>query len=375
MKIRQNIPAVLMTAALLAAAWMVPAAAEDGTAAEAAGEAASEEEMVGGMTGMPNPWTDTDTLADAQSLAGVSFRKLPVVDGYETLVYRAMEGEMLEVIYYDEEGNEGLRIRKAPGTDDISGVYDDSWMNAVISADYEEYSVQMRGHATDEDDPSSIDRIYVATWSMNENGSPYAYAIDVQEAVLGVPEMTELVEFMNSGLPVFTCNHEDADVPYMAAICEYLVSEYSDEYSAVTIPAPYVMYVDDTDPSAVKVWGNFWTCSYDLERTTLNSMSGGEAPGIMELTVDQEGQYTVTSFRSAGDGDQYAEDIRAFCEEAGSDQAGHLEELFLESSDLRAEPVSAVRTEFIEQYVDDNALEIDSYKDYGWDPVMLDTGE
>ena len=36
-----------------------------------------------------------------------------------------MEGEMLEVIFADEEDAEGYRIRKAIGNDDISGDYNE----------------------------------------------------------------------------------------------------------------------------------------------------------------------------------------------------------------------------------------------------------
>ena len=45
---------------------------------------------------------------------------------YNSLVIQAIADDMIEVIYFDaEKTHEGLRIRKAVGTDDISGDYNE----------------------------------------------------------------------------------------------------------------------------------------------------------------------------------------------------------------------------------------------------------
>ena len=185
-------------------------------------------------------------------------------------------------------------------------------------------------------------------------------------------EGSEATGTVVAGLPAFAYNEDMPDVnPYLAAICEYLETEYGAGSGSVMIPAPVILHTDDSDAENVKVWGNFWTLGYNLEGTCLVCEGGGEAPGVMELTQAEDGGYEVTSFRVAGDGDKYAEDIRMFCEEVEGEDTDSLYEQYMQSNDLGASPAADVRKAFIEQYVADNDLDIDSFQDPGWDPIVI----
>ena len=72
--------------------------------------------------GVPNPFEIVDTLDEAAKIAGFSLEAPTEYADYNSLVIQAIADDMIEVIYFDvEKTHEGLRIRKAVGTDDISG--------------------------------------------------------------------------------------------------------------------------------------------------------------------------------------------------------------------------------------------------------------
>lgn len=70
-----------------------------------------------------NPWSNWDSLEEAEAAAGFSFG-LPekIADRYEAAEYRTMNRQLIEVIYRDHETE--VRVRKAKGEgQDISGDY------------------------------------------------------------------------------------------------------------------------------------------------------------------------------------------------------------------------------------------------------------
>lgn len=72
---------------------------------------------------MPNPFIDCETLLDAEECAGFSIsspESFP--DWVSDVKFRAVEGEMVELLYTDG-GQQKLVVRKAEGNEDISGVY------------------------------------------------------------------------------------------------------------------------------------------------------------------------------------------------------------------------------------------------------------
>ncbi len=74
------------------------------------------------MVGMANPWTDHESLAQAQKTAGVKLDIPAEIAKGRQADFRTLDhGQVLEVIYRDAAGKETARIRKAPGNYDISG--------------------------------------------------------------------------------------------------------------------------------------------------------------------------------------------------------------------------------------------------------------
>ncbi len=155
--------------------------------------------------------------------------------------------------------------------------------------------------------------------------------------------------------------------PVLAAVTSYMADVMTGYYSDydVSIPAPVILKQEKIDDTHIKVYGNFWIFNYDLQGQTLENVSGGEAPGYMIVTRDGDSM-KVTDAEFAGDGAEYAEDIKNFC---GDDKS--LESQYFASNDAGQEPLLSVRKEFIHDYVEANGLDITAYQDYGWEPVGL----
>lgn len=165
------------------------------------------------------------------------------------------------------------------------------------------------------------------------------------------------------GLPIYAYTGDDQ---IMKAICEYMVAidlESDSSQGTIRIPAPVILKVNASDSQDIKVWGNFWSYTYTQEGTRLITDGGGEAPGIMHLAKTDTG-YNVTNFDGVGDGSDYAVDLKKRC--AG--QVG----LYQKFMNISEEEREEIRTSLIQDYVDYNQLNIDSYQDYGWDPVFLE---
>lgn len=118
---------------------------------------------------IPNPWADCDTAADAAALAGFDFT-VPeeLFDGASNKTIQAAQGEMIQVIYSDANGNEIGRVRKAAGNDDVSGDYNDYAENET--ADVGGVSVQLRG--TD-------GKVFVMTWTAGD----FTYSVTVENGM------------------------------------------------------------------------------------------------------------------------------------------------------------------------------------------------
>lgn len=81
-----------------------------------------DEELLGDAMTMTidNPWKDYSTAEEAFGAVGFEM-SLPEIFGYEITHYRAMSGYLLEIIY--SSGQDTITIRKAIGSEDISGDY------------------------------------------------------------------------------------------------------------------------------------------------------------------------------------------------------------------------------------------------------------
>jgi len=139
-----------------------------------------------------NPWTDTETLEEAESIAGVEIRIPEAVEPYTTLVYRAMEGEMLEIIFTDEDGEEGFRIRKAPGDEDISGDYNTYSAEKTITLK-DGTEVTMRG---EKQGSWSVAVWTVSPGEREDGGEAYSCSISAGEKQFTTAEIREMAEQM-----------------------------------------------------------------------------------------------------------------------------------------------------------------------------------
>lgn len=118
-------------------------------------------------------------MDEAYKIAGFNLSVPTTYEDYKKQVIQAIENDMIEVIYIEEEsGYEGLRIRKAKGTDDISGDYNE--YKNVETVKVGEYDVTEKG---DEGN------IFIVTWT----DGTYSYAIDTDRAELSKEDVANLI--------------------------------------------------------------------------------------------------------------------------------------------------------------------------------------
>ena len=133
----------------------------------------------GQSTEVPNPFIEAKNLEEASKIAGFTLSVPANYEDYKKQTIQAIENDMIEVIYLEEEsGYEGLRIRKAKGTDDISGDYNE--YRNVETVKVGDYDVTEKG---DEGN------IFIATWT----DGTYSYAIDTDRAELNAEDITNLI--------------------------------------------------------------------------------------------------------------------------------------------------------------------------------------
>ena len=131
---------------------------------EADTEAAAEAEPEETGTQIPNPYVDYETLEEACEAAGVSLRLPDSIEGYERIDYQAIDGPMVNVIYTAADGSM-LLIRKAKGSEDISGDYNEYEHNSEQTIN--DIDVQVRGNG---------DTLSAAVWY--DNGEAYSMTVD-----------------------------------------------------------------------------------------------------------------------------------------------------------------------------------------------------
>ena len=151
--------------------------ADDGAAAQDAVAAS------GAVATLANPWQECASMAQAESLAGFSFAisdsALPEGYGPEAAYIQVIAGSMIEVDYDGERGG-SVCLRKAVGTDDVSGdynSYDLTQMSRIAGQD-----VTLRG---------AENAWYVATWARDG----YSFAVVSTSALT-----TSQVEVLVAGL-------------------------------------------------------------------------------------------------------------------------------------------------------------------------------
>ena len=132
--------------------------------------------MMGGNVQIANPFITCKDLDEAAKIAGFSITLPECHPEWMTeLILHAVDKDMIEVIYWGDDDE--IRIRKAPGDRDISGVYND--FEKVEEITVGDYTVTLR---------SNEGKPYIAMWYHDG----YTYFI---RTVQGLPmeELTRLI--------------------------------------------------------------------------------------------------------------------------------------------------------------------------------------
>lgn len=272
--------------------------------------------------------------------------------------------EALDIIEYGEELKE----------------IQEKWTNYEISHIYRTFD-EMQGKMPDLNELISKETVYSENcikWTdedgaeqqsflvVTEDDKYTVYTCSLADETLSKQEIAietvmESGQNADKGLPEFQYTGEDE---ILRTACEEIMSAekmYGLE-DGVLIPAPVIHAVVNEGDDVV-VFCNLWSFAYYQNGNTLNCEGGEEQPSRLRLTPDGKGRYKVSEHLTAGDGEQYSKDIKAFCER------------YEVSPDIYYDKDSGfdqIRKELISMYVKNNQLNIKYYKDYGWDPIAIE---
>ncbi|MBR3007518.1 MAG: hypothetical protein IKH70_02825 [Stomatobaculum sp.] len=183
-------PEALTTAAAQIINNLEAAASEEKTAGserKALGADMAQEEMAaaqdqGGMAaGWGNPFIPCESMEEAAGLAGFAMEvpaETALTEQYPVRDITAIKDTMIQVICYDAAGNEGFRMRKAAGEEDISGVYGTYEEKTLESGDR---TLQLR-----------LKEGLVRTICWTEDG--FSYAVTTDEAELDEEAAAKLAD-------------------------------------------------------------------------------------------------------------------------------------------------------------------------------------
>ena len=179
--------------------------------------------------------------------------------------------------------------------------------------------------------------------------------IDKVEIVLEDKE-TQITEAI---LPTFVYTGTDTAV---AAIWDSYRDDVlaSTEMGEVLIPA-FIIVKKVEKEDELLVFGNFWTHGFVLNGKMLEVSSGGDEPACFHLKPLENG-YEVMSIEKAEDGSDFDESIKAFTK-------GY-PEVYKKLINGQEGREDAIR-EYLRMYVENNQLDIQYYKEFGWDPVKI----
>ncbi len=130
---------------------------------------------------MINPFIDCRNLREAEEIAGFEFNVPEDLEPDLQAVYRAIDGKLIEVIYFDG-GEEIYRIRK--GTDrDVSGDYNDYSVSMCV--DSVNWAAELKGY---KDGLTNC-----AVWT-DEDG--YGYSLTTEAAPIKTDRVIEIIDLL-----------------------------------------------------------------------------------------------------------------------------------------------------------------------------------
>lgn len=137
--------AIIIT--LLAAMGMTLTACQSAAASEAAAnDIASANVNVGYTEGenvqIPNPFVDCDTVEEAEDLCGMKISVPDSISGYGEKSISVMDKQMIQVMFTND--NDDMTFRKAFGSDDISGDYNE--YSEKLTENVDGTDIEIRGN-------------------------------------------------------------------------------------------------------------------------------------------------------------------------------------------------------------------------------------
>ncbi len=86
-------------------------------------DSGEQEIICGGDASTWSPFADCENLEEAENVAGIEIRVPESIEDYADISCAAMKDEQLVQVEYSRDAQHYICIRKAPGTEDISGDY------------------------------------------------------------------------------------------------------------------------------------------------------------------------------------------------------------------------------------------------------------
>lgn len=136
---------------------------------------------IGDSSRIANPWIEYSSLEEAAQAAGFEMTAPDRIEGYSEITFQVLAGDddteaLLEIIYANESSS--ISIRKAAGSEDISGDYNAYAVS--VTENIGENEVVMKGR-----EEGSVS---LAVWTAGD----YTYAISAADEI-SVEECGELV--------------------------------------------------------------------------------------------------------------------------------------------------------------------------------------
>lgn len=151
---------------------------------------------------------------------------------------------------------------------------------------------------------------------------------------------------------------KEVDEDCLFAINYMLANEIGATYAPgeYAIPFETIVAVERNDSDEVLVWGDFWVFNYNQNGDVLETVSGGNHPGMIRLDEVEYG-YELRDFEQVADGADFDASAKEIFGE-------HYEAYKKVASDEEAR--EEVRRAAIEAFVKEQNLSVTQYQDYGW---------
>ena len=141
------------------------------------GSASDTSAVLGENTQIPNPWQDFESLEEAVKAVGFDFVAPDALAGCDKIAYQAIpDDRIIGVLYLNGEERQVI-IRKAPGGENISGVY--SQFDKLEQVEVDGRSVTMSGDG---------ETVSLATWTDGD----YSFSVYADNG-LAQGDMAQLV--------------------------------------------------------------------------------------------------------------------------------------------------------------------------------------